>query len=218
MDRNKIKIIFAVAAAFFLLVGVALFILGIALDMGTLLRIILIAISAVCVLLFVEGGAFIYMIADKTQNYFLFNSKTKRNISVQKLTFQMVNARMNHFLAKYASSEGKIWNERVLDNPYLEMPEEFKPLVAYKLLFGLADRDSEAGWRCLENASEETVLFICNGLQMNADKDFAEALSQRMLEKPVNVNAARDLIVKNKRYLQNKMMKYVLQNIDSFNC
>ena len=97
---------------------------------------------------------------------------------------------MNRFLSKYATSEGKIWNDRVLDNPYLEMPAEFKPLVAYKLLFGLAEKDAEAGWRCLENASDDTIHFICGGL--------------------------RDYLVRNKRYVQNKMLKYTVANIEKF--
>ena len=217
MDRNKLKIILAAATAFFLIVGVIVFVLCFVLDISTLLRIILGVVAFLCLALVVEGAYFTYMMVDTRPNYFMFNSQTKRNISVQKLTFQIINDKMNVFLSDYASSEGKIWNERVLDNPYLEMPEQFKPLVSYKLLFGLADRDAEAGWRGLENASEETLLFIRNGLEANADKDFAAALAQRTADKPMNIKAARDFLVKNKRYLQSKMTKYVIENIDAFN-
>lgn len=217
MDRKKLKFLFAAATVFFLIVSVVMFVLSLKIDMNIWLKIILIAASVVCFAIFAEGAYFVYMVSDSTQNYFLFNNQTKRNISVQKLTFQTINARMNSFLSNYASSEAKIWNERVLDNPYLEMADNFKPLVAYKLLFGLADRDSEAGWRCLMNSSEETVLFICNGLEANGDKAFADAFAQRMKEKPINVNSVRELLVKNKKYIQNKMTKYVIENIDSFN-
>jgi hypothetical protein len=217
MDRNKSKIIIAAATAFFLIVAVVVLVLSLVINMTLLLKLILIGISIVCFALFGEGVFFIYMVSDKTKNFFLYDSRTRRNISVQKLTFQTINSKMNQFLSKYASSEGKIWNERVLDNPYLEMEDKYKPLVAYKLIFGLADRDSEAGWTCLKNASEETVLFICNGLQANGDNDFAAAFSQRMSDKPVNMTSVRELMVKNKKYIQNKMTKYVLENIDSFN-
>lgn len=215
MDRNKLKIILGAATAVALIIAVVLFVLAMALELDTLPKILLIIVSVICLALAVELGYFWYLMIDKNPNYFLYNPQMRRNISVQKLTFQTINARMNRFLSGYASSEGRIWNERVLDNPYLEMPEEFKPLVAYKLLYGLADKDAEAGWKCLENASEDTVSFICDGLGMNNDNELAATLKQ-MLQAPVNMTVVRDYLVRNKRYLQSKMTKYVIDNIDNF--
>lgn len=216
MDRNKLKIVLGIATALFLIVAVVLFILGLSLDLALLPKIVLIIVSVLALALAVELGYFTYLLIDKNPNYFLYNPKTKRNISVQKLNFATVNSRMNRFLSKYATSEGKIWNDRVLDNPYLEMPAEFKPLVAYKLLFGLAEKDAEAGWRCLENASDDTVHFICEELRANNDNDFASALENLMSQKPVNIRVIRDYLVRNKRYVQNKMLKYTVANIEKF--
>ena len=216
MDRNKLKIVLGVATALSLVVAVVLLILGIALDISLLPQILLIVISLLCFVLTGELGYFMYLMMDTKPNYFLYSSQAKRNVSVQKLTFQVINARMNRFLSGYAASEGKLWNDRILDDPYLDMPEEFRPLVAYKMLFGLADKDSEIGWRCLENASEDTVAFIRKGLEMNRDTEFASAFERIMAQKPVNMQVIRDYLVKNKRYMQSKMTKYVIENIDRF--
>jgi hypothetical protein len=216
MNRDTLKILLGVATIFFLIVSIVLFVLGFALDLSVLPRIILIIIAALALLLSVELGYFTFLLIDKNPNYFLYNAKAKRNISVQKLTFATVNARMNRYLSGYATSEGKIWNERVLDNPYLEMEEQFKPLVAYKLLFGLAEKDAEAGWKCLENASEETVLFICNGLRANSDNEFAATIESLMAQKPINIKMIRDYLVRNIKYIQKKMLKYVVDNVDQF--
>lgn len=215
MDRNKLKIILAAAAAISLVITVVLVILTFSLELDLLPKILLAVMTVICLALTVELGYFWYLMIDNNPNYFLYDAKARRNAPVQKLTFQTINARMNRFLSGYASSEGRIWNERVLDNPYLEMPEEFKPLVAYKLLFGLADKDSEAGWKCLENASDDTVAFIVSGLRLNSDGELADTLVQ-MMSKPVNTVVLRDYLVRNKRYLQSKMTKYVIDNIDSF--
>lgn len=215
MDRNKLKIVLGIGTAISLCVGIVLLALALALDMHIFPRIILILVSVVAVALSVELGYFTYLMMDKKPNYFLYSNQLKRNISVQKLTFQTINTRMNRFLSGYAASEGKMWNSRVLDNPYLEMPQEFKPLVAYKLLYGLAEKDAEAGWACLENASEETLMFIYNGLSMNNDKDFALNFAQ-LARRPMNVNTMRDYLIRNKRYMQSKMTKYVIENIDRF--
>ncbi len=216
MDRKNLKIILGVATAISLCVGAALMILVITLDMHIFPRIVLAALSVVSIVLAVELGYFTYLMMDNTPNYFLYDSQTKRNISVQNLTFKTISVKMSRFLSRYAASEGKVWNGRVLDNPYLEMPEEFKPLVAYKLLYGLADNDTEMGWGCLENASEETLMFICNGLKMNNDKEFAANVAQ-LTKRPMNLTMARDYLVRNKRYMQSKMTKYVIENIDRFN-
>ena len=216
MNRNTLKLTMGIATAFFFMVSVVLLILGLILDLSTLPQVILIIIAVLAFILSAELGYFTYLLIDKNPNYFLYNQQTKRNISVQKLTFQIINARMNRFLSGYATSEGKMWNDRVLDDPYLEMEDEFKPLVAYKLLYGLAEKDAEAGWRCLENASDDTVAFICNALRANADGDFAATIESIMAQKPVNIKMLRDYLVRNRKYMQNKMFRYVLDNIDKF--
>jgi flagellar motor component MotA len=216
MNRNTLKIVLGVATVFFLIVAVALLILGCTLEMSALPRVILIIVALLALLLSVELGYFTYLLIDKNPNFFLYNTQTKRNISVQKLTFQMINSRMNRFLSGYATSEGKFWNDRVLDNPYLDMEDKFKPLVAYKLLYGLASNDAEAGWRCLENASDDTIAFICKALRANGDNEFAGTIESIMKQNSVNIKMIRDYLIRNKKYIQNKMFRYVCENIESF--
>jgi hypothetical protein len=216
MNRNTLKIALGIATVFFTIVAIVLFILGVTLELSTLPRVILIIVAVLSLVLAAELGYFTYLLVDRKPNYFLYNTQTKRNISVQKLTFQMINSRMNRFLSGYATSEGKFWNDRVLDDPYLDMEEIFKPLVAYKLLYGLAANDAEAGWRCLENASDDTMTFICKALRSGGDGDFASAIDSIMKQKPVNIRMIRDYLIRNKKYVSNKMFRYVCENIDKF--
>lgn len=218
MDRSKLlKIISIATAAFFLAIAVLLLVLGITLDLKAFPRVVLILMGVCSLALAGEVGYFALLTMNSSKpNYFLYDVHSKRNVSVQKLTFQMVNSRMNRYLSEYAASEGKIWNERVLDNPYIKMEDDFKPLVAYKLLFSLAENDSEAGWRCLENSSEETVKFICNGLAANGETEFSSTIEGLMASRPADIKQVRDYLVRNKKYMQSKMMKYVRDNIDRF--
>jgi len=217
MDRSKMKILLAAATVFFFVVAIVLFILGFAIDdISTLPKVLLIVLAVICIALTGELGFFTYLMMDTDPNYFLYSPQVKRNISVQNLTFQTVNMRMNKFLSGYASSEGRIWLDRVLDNPYLDMPSEFKPLVAYKLLYGVAESDTDAGWQCIESASDDTLKFIYNGLSENNDLEFASRLQMFMSEKPMNMTFVRDYLVRNKKYMQSKMMRYVVDNIEKF--
>ena len=161
MEQKKLRIILLVASCVFALIAIALLVFGIVYDRSTLGKTLLIAAALLVFLLAGEIGYLYILSKDDTKpNYFLYNPKTNKNIPVQKMTFAMINTRLETYLAAYAPSEGKLWTERVFDNPYLDMGDEYKPLVAYKLLFDLALRDTEVGWNCFEAASNETIEFL----------------------------------------------------------
>ena len=142
-------------------------------------------------------------------NYFLYDPKTKKNVSPQKLTFQIVNARMNRYLSYYAASEGKLWTEGVLESPELDMGDEFKPIVAYKLLYDLAELNSENGWKCFEVCGEGTVEFICSSIASAGDAEMAENIRKMKQLRPYNGAYISDYLVRNRKYLQSRMFKYV---------
>jgi len=216
-QQSKTKNILMIGAVLAAVLGIVLLIVGIIYDGNAVAKVLLILISVLVIALAAELAYLMLLFGEGAKpNYFLYNSKTQRNESLQKLSFQMINSRMNRFLSGYAPSEGKIWTDRVLDNPYLEMESVYKPLVAYKLLYDLAERDMEAGWKCFDLASDETVEFMAIALDMNADQQFATNLRQFKSNKPTNMKAVRDYLVANQKYLQNKMYHYVVDHIDEF--
>ena len=214
MDRKKVKLIIGIAAGAFLVISIALFIVTFVADMNTPAAVLLGIVSAICLALAVELGYLFMLNRTVKANYFLYDSATKRNVPIQKLSFNVINTRTGRYLSNFAASEGKIWNDRVLDEA--EIDPEFKPLVAYKLLFTIADKDVDAGWKCLENASNKTIVFICEALNANSDFEFANNFGKMMAEKPLNMGLIRDYLVRNKRYMQSRMLKYVTDNIDLF--
>ncbi len=216
MSQQKTKLIVGIASIIAAILFVVLLVVGIIYDGGTLSKVLLIVISVLVLALSAELAYLFFLFDDSKPNYFLFNPQTNRNISVQKLTFQAINVKMNRYLSQFAPSEGKIWTERVLDNPYLDMDESYKPLVAYKLLFDLAERDFDAGWKCFELASDETVSFIASSIEINGDKEMAKTLVQFKSTKPTNMKHVRDYLVGNRKYLQSKIFRYTVDNINKF--
>ena len=216
MNQNKLKSLLGISAIVFAVVAIALLLVGILVSMPTLIKVLVIIISVLCLALAAEMGYMFWIENESAPNYFLYNSQTSRNIPVQKLSFQIINGRMNRYLAGYAPSVGKLWTDRILDNPYLEMEDKFKPAVAYKLLYDLAEKDTEIAWRCFELSSEETVEFLCLALEMNDDGDIANNLRQMKTAQPLNVKAVRDYLVNNRNYLKGKLCRYIYDNIRSF--
>ena len=216
MSQKTLKLIFAILGIVFAIIAVTLLLVGILAVHNTLLKVLVIIISGLCFLIAGELIFLFFIQTDSAPNYFLYNRETKRNVPVQKLNFQMINGRMNRYLSNFAASEGKLWTDHVLDNPYLEMEDKFKPAVAYKLLYDLAEKDVEQGWKCFEIASDETIEFLCTSLEMNQDSDMARTLRQMKASKPLNLKYARDYIVKNRNYLKGKLCRYIYDNIQLF--
>ena len=216
MKQNRLKLILAITSGVALVAAILLFVFGIFVVQSLATKVVMIIAAVLSLALALEVLYLFFMTSDSRPNYFLYDNRQGRNVSVQKLTFQMINAKMNRYLSSFAPSEGKLWTDRVLDNPSLEMADEFKPLVAYKLLFDLAEHDSENGWKCFEIASAETVSFLCDALEMNSDREMAQNLRQMKAATPINLKYIRDYLVRNRQYLKEKMRRYVYENIQKF--
>ena len=214
MDRKTVKIIFGVSAIVALALSIGLLCVVLFAGLQAPSSVIMGLVAGLAFLLSIELGYMFLLNKSSTANYFLYDPATKKNVPVQKLNFNVVSTRTGRYLSQFAASEGKIWNERVLDSA--EIHNEFKPLVAYKLLYSLADKDDDAGWKCLENASSKTIVFICEALNANSDLEFSNTFGKMMAEKPLNMPMIRDYLVRNKKYMQNRMLKYVTENIELF--
>ena len=219
MNQKKLNLILTIAAAVFAVLFVALLICGIAIEFTYTFTKVMMIIVAIVSLALAAELAFIVWFGGKGDkpNYFLYDASTKKNVSVDKLTVQVINRRMERYFSEFAPSEGKLWTDAILENPELDMEDAFKPLVAYKLLFDLADRDIENGWKCFEMASPATVDFICRGLEMNGENEIAGNLRKMKAIVPFQVKYVRDYLVSNANYLQTKMLMYVRDNIEKFN-
>lgn len=218
MNRKKLNLILTIACAVFAVIAVVLLIFGIIYDGSHVLTKVLMIVAAVLSLALAGELAYLLWFSDKgdVPNYFLYDASTKKNVSVDKLTLPVVNKRMDRYFSNYAPSEGKLWTDGILENPELDMDDVFKPLVAYKLLFDLADKDMEKGWKCFELASFETVDFICRSLEMNGEAEVAGNIRKMKQVQPFQVKYIRDYLVSNCNYLQTKMLMYVRDNIAKF--
>ena len=218
MNQNRLKMVLGIVSAALLVLAILLLVFSLTLIKTTATRVVMI-IAAVLAFVMAALLAYLMLLAnDARPNYFLYDSQLKRNIPVQKLTFETVNIRMNRCLSGYGKSIGKIWTDRILENPSLDMNDEFKPLVAYKLLYDLAAHDSDNAWKCFEYASYETVDFIGNALEMNGDNEMADCLRQMKsgLNVKCDIKYVRDYVVSNIDYLKARMFRYVRDNIDQF--
>lgn len=217
MNKKNFNLILLIVAAIFAVISIVLLVIGITYSSDhAFTKVMVFVVSVLSLALAAELAYLCFISVDRHPNFFLYDSKTKRNMPPEQLTFAVINNRMNRFFAGYASSEGKIWTEGILDNPETNIPEEFKPIVAYKLLFNIAHTNAPGGWKCFEVASVQTVEFICKGLEQNGDGELAKNLRMMKSAQPFQISYVKEYLVNNKAYLQAKMFRYVRDNIAKF--
>ena len=97
-QQEKIKLIVGIGAIVAAILAIVLLIVGIIYNGGNLAKVLIFVISFFVLALAAELGYLFMLFGNTKANYFLFNPKTNRNIAPQKLTFQIINIRMNRYL------------------------------------------------------------------------------------------------------------------------
>ena len=216
MDQKKTNLLLVITSAFFAILAIILLVFGIVYDKGAFAKIMLFVAFLLVLLLAVELAYLFVLSRNVVPNYFLFNTALNVNISADKLTFEMIDARMNKYLSSFAKSEAELFTNGILENSAAKIKREFHPIVSYKLLLDLAENDTDDAWKCFVLATEMTIEYIAIGLAQNGDRDMADAIRQLKRAKPVNLKQTRDFLVSNKKYIKKRFFKYVQDNIDSF--
>lgn len=219
MNQKNLRKIFLAVCIGFAALAVVLLLVGAffaGLEIPVFMTVMVFVMAALC---FAAAGEFFYMFYIEKEvkpNFFLYDPQTRRNISLEKMDFVVINRKLNNYLRTFAASEGQLWTGRILEDPALKMEDKFKPAVAYRLLFGLADKDADQGWKCFELATQETVGFICDALDSNGDTEVARTLRHLKAANPMNIKYVRDYLVNNKSYIRTKLCNYVYDNINKF--
>ena len=180
--------------ALFIVFGVVLIILG-------------------CVLIFYSTT----VLNNDSANYFLYDSKKKSNISVDELDFEIVNKKMTVIMANLVPNAAKVWTDNVFEtgNEIFEN-DACVPLVAYKILYDLVDRADEKIWKLYLSADKKIISSISSALEKNSDSELGKAFVFLYENADGSYERTEKFLFDNKKYIRNKMVKYVKANIDRF--
>lgn len=154
---------------------------------------------------------------DTEPNFFLFERSKKRNISVDNLTFTIVNERMTFFLGLVCETPDQLWQEGILDDSRkFGYRGVYKPLVAYKMLYDLGEKDIDAYWALLKNATPATINMLCEALERGGEQEMVKAFRYIYENCKNDDKKMQDFIRGNQRYLRGKMLTYVKRHIELF--
>ena len=216
--KQNLRLILVILCGVLVLTGILVFIFGAAPNTG-LLQVAFIAFGIVLILL---GCALIFLAAvlgeSEEANFFLYDSKRNVNVPVEELDFARVNKKMTFVMTKLASNASEVWTTDVFaeDNEVFCGETTYVPLVAYKILYDLGDRANESIWNLYLAADPSIIDSIVAALELNGDNDLGKAFKFLHENSAGSYERTEKFLVDNRKYIQNKMVKYVKANIEKF--
>ena len=208
-----------IAAAVLIFGGVALIILGITFANSTFFKVMFIIMSIAMILLGCVMTYFVFLLkeqGDEEPNLFLYDSNSGKNLSADVLTFDLVNKRMGFFMSRVSGSIKEIWTGNLFDNDEaFDGVDELKSLLAYKMIYDLADKDIPALWELYLNASPELISAIAECMRNNGD-EFGKYIVKLHSSANSKADKSKKFLLDNKSYLENKMFNCAKNNIDKF--
>lgn len=162
-------------------------------------------------------GYLLFLFRDKEPNYFLYDRKLGKNMQLQELRFQTVNEKMSVYVSTNFGSSEKLWMSDIwARGERFGANGEYGGLVAYKMLYDLADHDKADQWDYFAEAPLETVIRLCDTLSRSGDRNLAQKLMYIRENCGVEIAPLRSLLLGNKKYLANRMLGLVRRNIEWF--
>lgn len=183
-----------------------------------MLKVVIFALSGVLVLI---SGLTILIVAmnrrgRKKRNYMLYNGRFRKDILPEQLDFHRLRARVTSYISLYRKGR-RIYLGDMFGDESLGMPA-MKLLLCYELLYELADGGLPACTVFLNNGDGCKRLFT-TCLMENGDTEMASRIKQFYAMHATDSTQPAMLLeymVSQKKVIEQKMLKYAMDNIDSF--
>ena len=216
--KQNLKLMLLILCGVFVLIGILVLIFGAAPTAG-FLKVAVILFGIVLILLGCSLAFLAAIVGESEEaNFFLYDNKRNVNIPVEELDFARVNKKMTYVMTKLASNASEVWTTNVFeeDNEVFAGETTYVPLVAYKILYDLSDRANEGTWELYLNADPAIIESIVSALELNEDNDLGKAFKFLHENAAGSYERTEKFLSDNKKYIQNKMVKYVKANIEKF--
>lgn len=217
---KNMSLILLIAAGVLILGGILMLALLVPGAASVFFKVCLAIISILCILMGVGLLFCLYLGRDNDPNFFLYDTKTARNIPEDELDFDRINNRMSYFMTTITTSVEKLWTDNALDSD----PDRFgvngvyKPLAAYKMIYDLAEIDTPAGWRLFLNATPATITTLTDTLRASGEEAMAKTLikAYNSASNSDDYEWISDFLKGNKPYISRRMTAYVRKNMEWF--
>jgi hypothetical protein len=171
-------------------------------------------------MLLAVGVVFLYLShrAKKERvHYFLYDHRRKLNLPMSALSPDLIREKMDAYLSRYTDSVESLWQEIPKKlRLQLEADTQFLPLISYRMLLDLSEKDAPVISDIFENADSRAVGYICRAIRDAGDADLADHVFH--LKKSVEENGSRIPVFfhKNRPRFEERMMRFVERHMNDF--
>ena len=217
--RQNLKLILFVLFGLLVVTGILVIVLGGGQSDGFLK--VLFVIFGIVLELLACSVAFLAIVMGESEpaNFFLYDGKKGANISLDELDFVRIDKKMTFIMTNLAESATDVWSRRVIftqNSDILRENEAMVPLVAYKILYDLAERANDNAWQAYLSADALVIEDISAALELNGDAELSNAFKFLFENSAGSYERTAKFLADNKKYIQSKMLKYVKANIEKF--
>lgn len=219
MDKKTFNMILICASVLLLIGGLVVFFIGIFALGASLTKTVTIICGILLIMIAGLVAYYMYLGLDIKKNYFLTDPLTGITVSAEKLSFDTVNKRLNNYIAGIASGDADLWNGTALTDDNFGDDRQYEIPVAYKMLFDLAEFNSDDYWNMFVNASPSAIAFICAAVTENGDEMLSNAVRKLkgICDETGNDRKVREYILSNRKFLGSRLFMYVKTNIAKYN-
>lgn len=154
--------------------------------------------------------------AKNRNNFFLYDRKTRQNMSADALTFEEMRSRLLRFMGIFRQ-RGKLYIGDLFDDEH-NIPEQFKPLFCYEILYELATDDGIDAETFLSYGPECAQRFS-QYLRDNRDDELALKINTFIYSFSSDKGAAErfcEYMHTQSDHIREKMLSYTIENIEKF--
>ena len=172
------------------------------------------------VLLLCGGITLLYLghkAASKILNYFLYDAEHQKKIPKHELSFELIEKGISLYLEEYVDDAVLLWEEipqklrmRLGDEP------QFRPLVAYRMLYALSDLSPRDVRVAFEGADDRTVSYLCRSLADVGDKQMADFLFDLKKKGEETTTKVVGFFRKNRTLFEERMLRFVKEHLREF--
>ena len=215
--KKRLPLIVSIVAVLSLIIALVIFIFAVPNADAAYKSVLNVILASLLLLLACCAGYYLFVTRDVDPNFFLFDRAKKRNIPVENLTFTIVNERMTFFLTMVCESVEQLWQENVLESERkLGYRRVYRPLLAYKMLYDLADKNLETYWNAMLDAKPEIIDSLCAALKQGGEQEMVRALRFILDNHRGNPERIKDFVMGNQKYIRGRMLSYIKRNIELF--
>ena len=169
-------------------------------------------------ILLATGGVILYLshrAKDARINYFLYDRQRELFLSKNDLSFDVINEGVELYLSDYVKQVLDLWSEIPKSlRMQLDVDVAFRPLIAYRMMLELSERESEEILSCFQKADDRIIAYLCRAIKEGGDRDMADYVFE--MKRHVDRNRVSAFFRKNRRGFQERMLRYTERRINDF--